>query len=304
MIEVLYGDCTEEHIWIEDGAVDLIASDLPYGTVKGMTLKGQDQDTHSWDEAIDPDKVFAIANRVLRKGGRALFFCQEPYTSALMRAAPANLIFNYRLIWVKDSFGNNLLVNKAPAGYYEDILVFTKRHDLLKLHPLRAYFSQVFQYIGGTKREILNRIGGRAQHVFSFDTTQFSLCTRETYELLTESYFLECLEGFKTYDELLPEEVSFREKYAQVFNLWEGKAHKSNVLYYPKDPKSKHPTQKPLALMQDLVQTFSNKGDLVVDLTAGYGTTAVACETTGRNAIIIEKALNWYQAILERLKNI
>lgn len=50
-----------------------------------------------------------------------------------------------------------------------------------------------------------------------------------------------------------------------------------------------HPTQKPLALMQYLVRTYTNPGDTVLDFTMGSGTTGVACRTLGRSFIGIEK---------------
>ena len=53
--------------------------------------------------------------------------------------------------------------------------------------------------------------------------------------------------------------------------------------------KTLHPTQKPVALMEYLIKTYTNEGDLVLDFTSGSGTTAVACENTNRRWICIEK---------------
>lgn len=50
-----------------------------------------------------------------------------------------------------------------------------------------------------------------------------------------------------------------------------------------------HPTQKPVALCEYLIRTYTNEGDLVLDNCAGSGTTGVACKNTGRNFILIEK---------------
>lgn len=60
-----------------------------------------------------------------------------------------------------------------------------------------------------------------------------------------------------------------------------------------------HPTQKPVALMEYLIETYSNEGDTVLDFACGSGTTGVACRRTGRNFIGIEKAEK-YAAIAEK----
>lgn len=52
-----------------------------------------------------------------------------------------------------------------------------------------------------------------------------------------------------------------------------------------------HPTQKPVSLMEYMVVTYTNEGDLVLDLTCGSGTTAVACSNKGRNCISIDNGM-------------
>ena len=129
-VKLIHGDCLIEHEQIESGSVDLILTDLPYGTMNGFS--GID-----WDFAINPIKVFEIANRILRKNGKMVLFSQEPYTSQLITNAIPNVPFSYRMMWEKDNFANALLCNKAPVGMFEDILVFSKNYDLEGLHPLR-----------------------------------------------------------------------------------------------------------------------------------------------------------------------
>ena len=62
-----------------------------------------------------------------------------------------------------------------------------------------------------------------------------------------------------------------------------------------------HPTQKPLELMEYLVKTYTNEGDLVLDNAAGSGTTGVACRNTNRNYILIEKEPEYIEIINKRL---
>jgi site-specific DNA-methyltransferase (adenine-specific) len=62
-----------------------------------------------------------------------------------------------------------------------------------------------------------------------------------------------------------------------------------------------HPTQKPVALFEYLIKTYSNEGDLVLDNCAGSGTTGVACKNLNRNYILIEKEPEYIKIINERL---
>ena len=63
-----------------------------------------------------------------------------------------------------------------------------------------------------------------------------------------------------------------------------------------------HPTQKPLELMEYLVKTYSNEGDLVLDFTMGSGTTGVACKNLNRNFIGIELDENYFNIAKERIE--
>ncbi len=62
-----------------------------------------------------------------------------------------------------------------------------------------------------------------------------------------------------------------------------------------------HPTQKPLALVQYLIETYSNPGDTVLDFTMGSGTAGVACQQTERSFIGIEKDAAIYRTACERM---
>lgn len=253
----------------------------------------------NWDNAIAPSKVHKLANRILRMNGRMVLFSQEPYTTELVKNAHDNAPFAYRMIWEKDHFANSLIAKKAPVSYYEDILVFSKTHDEDGLHPSRDYFAKVLDYIGESRSKIIEIIGQRADHTFRTNSTQYALCTKETYEELIKKFGINNMQGFKTYAEL--EQINKR--YLSTFNLWEGNKHKSNILKYRKDYDGYHPTQKPVALLEDLIKTFSNEGDLVVDLTCGSGSTCVAAQKTARSFIGIEKEKEYVDIANERIKS-
>src|SRR5699024_9009586 len=151
VVNLYKGDCLTEHERIENGSVDLILCDPPYGAMRGAQLDGWDGANTEWDMAIKPSDLFDIANRILRRNGKLVLFSQEPYTSRLITEAIPNLPFNYRMIWEKDHFANSLIAKKAPVSYYEDILVFNKaspKLDLLKQNPLRTVLAKYVEKHG------------------------------------------------------------------------------------------------------------------------------------------------------------
>ena len=327
IIKLLQGDCLIESKKIKNGSVDLILTDLPYGTVQG--IGGDDDIEHGmvgkteWDVAIEPSRVYDIANHILRRNGKLVLFSQEPYTTRLITEAIPNLPFGYRMIWEKDHFANALIAKKAPVSYYEDILVFRKNseaippHDFEGIHPLRLYFGKVMDYIGLNLKQINSKLGHRrAEHAFYINSSQFSLCTEPTYDELIKTFKIENLIDFKEFAELKAIDAEFKqskeeerleylrkhnEKYPSTFNLWEGNKYKSNILKYRKDYDGYHPTQKPVALLEDLIKTFSNEDDTVVDLTMGSGSTGVACVNTGRNFIGMELDEDYFNIATNRI---
>ena len=63
-----------------------------------------------------------------------------------------------------------------------------------------------------------------------------------------------------------------------------------------------HPTQKPVALMEYLIRTYTNEGETVLDFTMGSGTTGVACVNLGRSFIGIEMDENYFNIASDRIK--
>lgn len=75
------------------------------------------------------------------------------------------------------------------------------------------------------------------------------------------------------------------------------------IIEFSNDLLGLHPTQKPLALMEYLVKTYTNEGDTVLDFTMGSGTTGVACKNLNRNFIGIELDENYFKIAKERIDN-
>ena len=296
------GDCLIESDKIDSGSVDLILTDLPYGNVKDLgnsdTIQHGMKGKTEWDSVIDTEKIMRIANRILRENGKMILTAQHPFTNELINKAASNVPFNYSMIWEKDHFANALTAKKAPLNYYEDVLVFSKKYDFDGLHPLRKYFRTLLDFIDLKKKSIIETIGQRADHCFRVDSLQFKLCKEETYLDLIKEFNINDMDSFLNYTDL----EKINEKYKSTFNLWEGKKYKSNILKYKKDYTGNHPTQKPVLLLEDLIKTFSNEDDLVVDLTMGSGSTGVACVNTKRNFIGIEMDDKYFNIAEQRIK--
>ncbi len=75
------------------------------------------------------------------------------------------------------------------------------------------------------------------------------------------------------------------------------------MLKYKKDYTGLHPTQKPVALMEDLIKTYTNEGEAVLDFAMGSGTTGVACKNLGRDFIGIELDEGYFKAAENRIND-
>jgi len=302
--QVFLGDCLIESDKIESGSVDLILTDLPYGTVKGMggnMEKYKHLSNADWDNVIDTNKIMHIANRILRKNGKMVLTANQPFTTELISKAIPNLPHCYNMYWDKMHFANCLVANKAPVSYIEDVLIFSKTVEDKSEHPLQDYFYDEFVKSGITVKEYCRKLETKHASHFFTKGMQFRVPNEKYLKQLQDLTGLFNI----TIEEVKQKQKEFleynRTKFASTFNLWEGKKYKSNILKYKKDYDGHHPTQKPILLLEDLIKTFSNENDLVVDLTMGSGSTGVACKNTNRSFIGIEKDENYFKIAEQRI---
>lgn len=75
-----------------------------------------------------------------------------------------------------------------------------------------------------------------------------------------------------------------------------------DVLCFGSKGKTVHPTQKPLALLEYLIKTYTNEGDVVLDNCMGSGSTGVACVNTGRKFIGMELEEKYFQIAQKRIE--
>lgn len=219
----------------EAGSVDLILTDLPYGTTQ-----------NEWDAVIPFEPMWREFWRLCPKGAVVLTATQ-PFSSALVMSQPQ--FFKYEWIWEKNKATGHLNAKKMPMRAHEQVLVFSRGAcpyypQMTEGHkPMSAYTqtSNGSNY-GPTKRPS----GGGSTQRYPRSVQQFAVVNNDS-----------------------PERV--------------------------------HPTQKPLALIEYLLATYSQPGQTVLTATAGSGTVAVACRNLGRNNISIEKDPDMYAIAEQRL---
>lgn len=268
MFELYCGDCLIEMDQVADGSVDLILCDLPYGTTdrKGISDKG-DNRVLSWDTVIPLDKLWEQYRRVLKPSGAVVLTADQPFTSQLVLS---NLEwFKYEWIWKKRKVTGFLHANARPMKETEDILVFSPMGasgGSVKVNKNMTYNPQGLIEKKVKKKNNAKRLGK----------------------------FLHQPEHMGSNNKLL-HETEYEQKWTN---------YPSEIIEFGLDRNVIHPTQKPVALMEYLIKTYSNEGDTVLDNCMGSGTTGVACKKTNRNFIGIEKESEYFTQAKERIEDV
>lgn len=304
-ITLYNGDCLELMKNIPDGSVDLVLTDPPYGTMKGI------DDKHDWDTALNTKIMFDEISRVLRRNGKCVLFCQEPYTSHLIANVPPSMLFCYRGIWLKNCSGNSLMAKTAMTSRFEDFCVFVNKDSGGLLNKCVEKISDVVFSVGFQRFAEIMFGEGRYKDIASarknlYKKVYIKGCNEYDKNFFDEKmyrYLETQIEMPYTFDEYFSIVADYKEKTKSVFNLWQGGKSKSNVLEYAKDNGGYHPTQKPVKLLEDLIQTYSNAENTVLDFTMGSGSTGVACINTGRKFIGIELDSMYFGTAKHRIES-
>lgn len=93
----------------------------------------------------------------------------------------------------------------------------------------------------------------------------------------------------------------FRDSIAQKSYTQKFTNYPTEILEYARDSKKVHPTQKPVALLEYLIKTYTQEGDLILDNCMGSGSTIVAAINTSRSYIGIEKDKRYYDIAVKRI---
>ena len=202
-------------------------------------------------------------NQLIKSNGAIVLFGSEPFSSALRMS---NIkYYKYDLIWHKSTSGSFATAKKMPMKYHENISIFYSK--------LPTYNPQFQSYSEATKKRFKDgeKVNRLKQLINSTNSIQNG-CSLEGEQGIMIS----------------------RGKYPE------------SVLIFNSLPNSnsnkKHPTQKPVALMEYLIKTYTNSGEIVLDFTIGSGSTAVAAVNTDRKFIGIELDDNYFNIACDRIK--
>ncbi len=221
-----------------------------------------------FDKTIPYEPLWKQYKRIIKDNGVICLFSQQPFTTDLIMSN--RKMFRYEIIWNKTLPTGFLNAKKMPMRYHENICVFYKH-----LPTYNPQMRMVKRNDMGRER----RNGGKAEQYNEFRNDDWRWV--ET----GERYPSDVLE----YD--LPEELEDVVK----FSNWNG------ALFGNTDKTVKHPTAKPVDMLEYLIKTYTNEGDTVLDNCMGSGSTGVACVNTNRNFIGMELEEKYFEIAKERI---
>ena len=216
-----------------------------------------------WDSVIPFDEMWEILKKIRKNTTAILLFGSEPFSS-LLRISNLKE-FKYDWIWHKNSGGGFATAKKRPMTRHEIISVFYKKSPIYNpiFQPYRESVKKRFK-----DGEMVNR-------------------KKEVINPTNQIHGGLSFEG-KT-------KIDFkRGKYPETVQYFKSVPNCNGI--------RKHPTQKPLALIEYLIKTYTNERDLVLDFTCGSGTTLVACEKLNRRWVGIEIDEKYCEITKQRIK--
>ena len=217
-----------------------------------------------WDSVIDIDKLWVEYKRILVKPtGVVVLFGQQPFTTRLI--AGNYEWFKYTMIWKKNKTTQYLLANYRPMKCTEDICVFSPGGAAAASRHKgnMTYNPQDLIPVEIKKKNSEKRIG----------------------KMLNQSHHL------GPNNKLVGES-----EYTQTF-----KNYPTELIEFNIESDTIHETQKPVALIEYLIKTFSNPRDVVLDNTMGSGTTGIGCIHTNRQFIGMELIPKYFDLSCARI---
>lgn len=286
-------DCIKGmHSKVDDESIDLIIADPPYFKViseKWDYLWRTEQDYYEWS-----NQWFKEAARVLRKGGSFYLFGYFRMLSYLLPILESNgfklrqqIILNKGIQAVS---GRATKKYKMFPNVTESILFLYKDSKPF----VKQFLKQRQKELGFTSKYINEKLGvksngGGMWSIYTGNNICEQLPTPELWNKLQE---------------ILQFEYPYN-KLAQTYNAQMGLTDVwDDINFYEEKNERIHPTQKPLKLINRLINASSNPQNLVLDPFMGSGTTALSCLINSRNYIGFETDTTYYNKSLERLSSL
>lgn len=218
-----------------------------------------------WDNTIPFELLWKQYKRVIKLNGAIVLFGIEPFSSYLRCSNIKN--YKHEWYWNKINAANFVQAKNHPLKIVENIIVFS--YGKVNYNPIMVENSD--EYARELKKKHLNK-----------KESSITQTVDDKYFSMASGKFL----------------VQSDEKYAYpknilTFSKFGGECNSKHRL---------HPTQKPVALLEYLIKTYTNEGETVLDNCMGSGSTCVACLNTGRNFIGIELDEHYFNVAKERIE--
>lgn len=162
MLELMHGDCIEMMRGIPDRSVDMVLSDLPYGTTECK-----------WDSVIDLNSMWLELDRITKERSAIVLTSAQPFTSLLVSSNIKK--FRYDWVWEKGNATGFFNAKKMPLRAHESVLVFYDK--LPTYNPQKTYGHERKTagrkeigsdvYGKGVKKQFMTQRSGTLE-VFSF----------------------------------------------------------------------------------------------------------------------------------------
>ena len=123
----------------------------------------------------------------------------------------------------------------------------------------------------------------------------------EIFYKKTPTYNPQMRKGFKPYSQMSGRGSSNYGEQIRVQTINNGERYPIDIIEFKRDKEKLHSTQKPVALLEYLIKTYTNENDIVLDNCAGSMSTVIAALNTKRNCIAIEKDTKYFEIGKERV---
>lgn len=230
------------------------------------TYKSKNRVTaNKWDLPVDIERFFELSSKMLTKEGCIALTATNPFSAYLI----------------------NTIENMSCNDKYKDIDLVNFKYEWIWEKDNGSNFVHVKHQPFKVHEQVL---------IFGKSPTTYNKAGR--YMTYTPQF----TEGkpYKVKRSGMTDNLATSANYERTDGDYDGRRYPRSVIKFNVE-KGLHPTQKPTALFEYLIKTYTNKGDTVVDCCCGSGTTGVAAKRCGRNYILNDIELKYVTITEKRL---
>lgn len=218
-----------------------------------------------WDTIIPLKDMWIRLNELIKDNGAIVLFGSEPFSSALRMSNIKE--YKHEWYWNKEIGANFIQAKNHPLKVIENIIVFSEG---------KVNYNPIMIIRTDEETKILKAKNNKSE--------------KSKQQNVNDKYFKMASGRF----EIEKDEKLAYPKHLITFNKFMEECNSKHRL---------HPTQKPVALLEYLINTYTNESDLILDFTCGSGSTLVAAKNTNRKCIGIELDERYCEIAKNRMEN-